>query len=182
MTTQAPEKVKRIALVSRYESHMIILAPARDEYDSIGGRHTVDRGIMLRFSGYRYQAKPEEFELLSRLPCFTGDGEPKTVWLEDDTAPMMPTAGVGTIRGAVASTPRQQAPPVDGWDTLPIATIRQFLSEGRVDPMLAAAWERTHRNRKRVRMAIGEAILAGDGMLPAEEAEEPIPDEFGGEE
>jgi hypothetical protein len=182
MSTQAPEKTKRIPLVSRYESHMIILRPAKDEYDSIGGRHTTDRGVMLRFSGYRYQATEEEFERLAELGCFTGDGEPKTVWVEDDTSPMMPTATVHTVQGAVAARPGGGAqPPADGWDTLPIATIRRLLADGTVDPMLAAGWERTHRNRARVRKAITDALIALDSEPVAELEPEPIDDVFGSE-
>jgi hypothetical protein len=181
MATLAPEKTKRIQLVSRYESHHIILRPAKDEYDSIGGRHTTDRGVMIRFTGYRYQATPEEFEMIQHLGCFTGDGEPRTVFVEDDNAPMMPTATVGVVQGAVVARTGAVSPPAEGWDTLPISQIRTLLQTGRVDPMLAAAWERTHRNRARVRKAIGEAILAGDAAAEVEPLVEDIPDQFGGE-
>jgi hypothetical protein len=174
MTTAAPPKTYN--LVSLYRSHMIILRPARDEYDAMGGRRTPDHGLMLKFEGYRCRVGEEEMALLAELPCFTGIGEPRSVWIEDDDAPMMPTASVQTVRGAVASRPQAPTPPVSGWDQMGIADIRRVLAEGKIDPLVAGAWERSHRNRKRVRQAIAHALLAEDGIVLDEEPV--IPDTF----
>jgi hypothetical protein len=184
-TAEAPARPATYHLISLYRSHRIVLRPAEDVYAANGHRHTVDRGVMLAFEGYRCVASEQEMELLRELPCFTGIGAPREVWIEDEPgSPDQQAADIQTVRGALGSRPQAPVPPVTGWDQMTISQIREVLASGRVDPLRAGAWEVGHRNRKRVRVAIAQALL-GDEEMGAEraalEAEPEIPDTFGGE-
>lgn len=183
MATLAPERTGTTRLISLYRSHCIILRPAHDVYDERGGRRTPDRGLMLKFEGYRADATPEEMAILETLPVFTGIGAMREVWVEEDeTAPMMPTAELRTVRGAVGRAPQIPQAPVSGWDQMGIAQIREVLAQGQVDPLRAGAWEQSHRNRKRVRLAIAQALMAEAGEEVLAPVDEEIPDTFGAQE
>lgn len=175
-TTQGPAKRRApggdefapVTLFSLYRNHRVQLVPADDWYDPRGSRRTRDKGVMLAFQEYRCTVKdPEILELLMQHSAFTGIGEQKSIWFEDDAMGMPSPDRIGVRQGVQVIGPMSPQPPVVGWDDLPVETMQELLDTRQVDPYRALAWERSNRNRGIVRRMIAQAIVDAEDSVPA---------------
>jgi hypothetical protein len=116
-----------------------------------GGVRVLDKGRKIKFRGHRAEIDLEDYWLLAIHPAFTGDGEPRLVFLEDEGRFIDTSAtGVQVVDGATTSASRRRTPPpIQGWDTLTYAQLRKLIADGIItSPLDALIYERQHRNRE----------------------------------
>lgn len=168
-----------VVLISRHMRHQVIVDPADDWYDAKGSRHTKDKGVTLTFNNYRCAVSdPAILDLVKELPQYTGDGDEKTIWFEDDIGMPSLEPGVKVQQGVQMVGPRPASPPATGWDDMAPSDIEQLLASGEVDAERAFDWERGNKNRGVVKQLIARTMAGGDDP-PAASVNSEVPDTFG---
>lgn len=135
-------------------------------YDPQRGPLVVAKGEKVKFFRGRLEVDLETFWKIARTPAWTGETEPKQVWLADER-PLMPGAdgSVRVVDGAVNSaTGRRPAPPLQNWEKITYAQLRKALDQGMIpSPLDALIYERTHgRNREGVLQLLLAAASGAD--------------------
>lgn len=174
-----------VVFLSEHMRHHVIVRPAEEWYTNHGSRQTQDKGVMLQFNNYRCSVTADLVDEVKELPCFTGIGEKKTLWVEGEWA--APSQDLQTVQGPILAGPRiPTVAPHPQWDNLSPAEIESIIAEGGIDLERALVYEKGQLNRGIIRRIIAQAIVKGTdeqfGVTPAEvDQDEGIDDTFGGE-
>lgn len=164
--TDAPPLNDRgmIDLVSPKRGLRVLLGPDVEQYLPNGGVRRIEAGPQVRFDNHRAECPPELWAALCRHPAYTGEGEPKIVFLNGEHA-ITGAGGVVVIDGPMSadSSARRQPPPLVGWDQMTDSQISQAVRRGHIrSPLDALVYERLNRARPGVILLLAAAVAGSD--------------------
>jgi hypothetical protein len=159
----APPTAPVISLRSRLRGLRIPL-----EADDImalpnGGYRMLRKGAEVRFSNGRATVTPEEWELLREHPIYTGQGQRKEVWREDELigVPAFDTDGPRVVDGAQHSAISAPKEPIENFSRLTPKQIESKVKSGQLTDIDGALqFELAGRNRDGVKRVLMQAALA----------------------
>lgn len=157
-----------IDLVSPIKSLTILLTPDDTVFLPNGSSRIAEKGRSVDFRQSRATITLEDFELLRRVPAWTGEGEPKLAFFAHEHRLQPGADGRVTVVDGAQNTAmgNLSREPIRGWDTMSYSAIRTALKDGLVrEPLDALVYERTHKDREGVILLL-LAAARGEGKLP----------------
>lgn len=157
-----------VDLVCPKSGARILLTADENAYLPNGGFRRVRAGREVRFHNSRASITLEDFELLREHPAYTGEGEPKIVFLAHERGIVQGSSGPQVVDGPQSSmSGERMPPPVPAWDKMTHKAIRASIKQGLVtSPVDALVYERSHRNRPGVILVLAAAVSGPAEKLP----------------
>lgn len=141
-----------------------------------GGSRVIEEGKKIKFQGGTQMISASELELLMEVPAFTGDMEPKIVFLDGDQDFIpSPDSSVEVVTGARSSTTGQRSPePILGYDKMQYGAIRTALRDGKFQSVADALAYEIHGRRREGVVKLFATVLANPDIprLPSTKAME----------
>lgn len=146
----------------------VLLTPDEHAYSPSGTERLVRKGEKIKLRGHRATISLDLWEMVRTHPAYTGEGEPRILFLAAENVMFSTDDGVRVVDGAQSSgTGRIVQPPIRGWNELSYSKLRKAVADGIVrDPAEALAYERLHGKRREGVIRLLAAAIAGTARLP----------------
>lgn len=162
-----------VRLITRGAAQTTVITPSVSQIHPTLGAVLVDKARVVKSTHHQAEMPAEWLPLLRMHSAYTGQGQPKSVWIEGEEMPddFEQTRGPAVRDGAMSSIPpaRPQAEPIPGWRTAGSGQVRAWIRNGQVRDVAGALQFELANGRRKMVVKTLAAAFSGD-------LSEPLPD------